>query len=576
MEISTGLINGMLLPSGADELPWLSELCGAQPGCDFTKGDGELPSCNFEGVLAEAFRHNIGTLPGPTGQDAADYFDQSREEPITFFKDEMKEKQEHHAPSVASSVVCVPAGYTHSILEGSTSDSPVKESDDAAVFNQNTDSRTGDLKNEHIFTQRPGKLASGGRPADMPSVNADAMREEQKGWQLFNNRPGESAAEKGTEARMRAAAADEDTQPEFVKEPLHRSDFVKTGDTRRSGHEGRLGIDTTSESLFFTQKATESDVMEKTASLQKENQGAPAQKIPSDEISKRSTSSVEETGKRPFGSVHERQTAQEGRAVHSFRIHDLPASPEAHPMHFHAGREEESDTEKIKYGSAKAEAMHQTEKKAVFEISDPQRQYAHDKPGGEVALPGNKGKTSVADKAPLQERTDTQQTNVTATIAPTQKILQENISPAQLIERIAARFIEVAGNESGRVKITLAPPSLGNLEMDVMVQNGTVRVLLIAENKEVHQTLAANMESLRGSLQNQGLVIERCEVMMQDRHEQHAQGFSQQQAFYHEHSGAQHGGVKSASGNGAAQDSSFIVRNKNMPIPDAGKISLFV
>ena len=109
-----------------------------------------------------------------------------------------------------------------------------------------------------------------------------------------------------------------------------------------------------------------------------------------------------------------------------------------------------------------------------------------------------------------------------------------------------------------------------------MVHNGSVRVLLIAENKEVHQTLAANMESLRGSLQNHGLVIERCEVMMQDRHEQHAQGFSQQQAFYHEHSGAQHRGVKSASGNGAGQDSSFIVRNRNMPVPDAGKISLFV
>lgn len=575
MEISTGLINGMLLPSGADEMPWLSELCGAQPGCDFTKGDGDLPACKFEGVLAEAFRHNIDTLPGPTGQDAADDFVQSKEEPIAFLKDEMKEKQEHQAPSVVSSVVCVPAGYIHRILEGSASDSPAKESDDAAVFNQNTDSRTGALKNEHIFTQGPGKFASGGRPADMPAVNAGAAREEQKGWQLFNNRPGESAAEKDAEMRIRAAAADEDTQPELVKEPLHRSDFVKTGDTRQNGHEGRLGIDTSSGSLSFTQKAPESDVMEKIASLQKENQGAPAQKTPADKISKSSTT-VEETGKRAFGSVHERQTAQEGRAVHTFRVHDLPASPEAHPMHFHAGREEENDTEKIKYGSAKAEAMHQTEKKAVFEISDPQRQYAHDKPGGETALPGNKGKTSVADKAPLQERTDAQQTNVTATIAPTQKTLQENISPAQLIERIAARFIEVAGNESGRVKITLAPPSLGNLEMDVMVQNGTVRVLLIAENKEVHQTLAANMESLRGSLQNQGLVIERCEVMMQDRHEQHAQGFSQQQAFHHEQSGAQHGGANSAPGKGAGQDSSFIVRNRNMPVPDAGKISLFV
>lgn len=120
-----------------------------------------------------------------------------------------------------------------------------------------------------------------------------------------------------------------------------------------------------------------------------------------------------------------------------------------------------------------------------------------------------------------------------------EKTATSDISPAQIINRVAAAFNESLASEGGRIKITLAPPSLGTLEMDVMVRNGAVKVMLTADNQDVQKILSGNLDSLKGSLQSQGLTIERCDVMMQDRREQYQQGFNQQ-AFHQEQSTKQH------------------------------------
>ncbi|MEN6469833.1 MAG: flagellar hook-length control protein FliK [Smithella sp.] len=114
-----------------------------------------------------------------------------------------------------------------------------------------------------------------------------------------------------------------------------------------------------------------------------------------------------------------------------------------------------------------------------------------------------------------------------------------DVAPAQIINRVAAAFNETMANDGGRIKITLAPPSLGTLEMDVMVRNGTVKVMLTADNQDVQKMLSGNLDTLKASLQSQGLTIERCDVMMQDRREQYSQGFHQQ-AFNQEQSAGQH------------------------------------
>lgn len=109
-----------------------------------------------------------------------------------------------------------------------------------------------------------------------------------------------------------------------------------------------------------------------------------------------------------------------------------------------------------------------------------------------------------------------------------------DVTASSIINRVAAEFRENLMNEGGRVRITLTPPSLGTLQMDVSVQNGKVRVMLLAENKDIQRMLSGNLDALKGSLQSQGMTIERCDVMMQDRREEYSQGFNGQHTFQHD------------------------------------------
>jgi flagellar hook-length control protein FliK len=104
-------------------------------------------------------------------------------------------------------------------------------------------------------------------------------------------------------------------------------------------------------------------------------------------------------------------------------------------------------------------------------------------------------------------------------------------SLGQIINRVVSGIKENASADGSRVKITLSPPSLGTLEMDVTVRNNKVEVIIVANNKDVQQTLNTNLDHLKGSLQNQGLTIDRCDVLMQSNREGYPQNFSQQ-AFY--------------------------------------------
>jgi len=78
---------------------------------------------------------------------------------------------------------------------------------------------------------------------------------------------------------------------------------------------------------------------------------------------------------------------------------------------------------------------------------------------------------------------------------------------------------------SGRIVITLEPPNLGTLNMDVRVQHDTVRMLLIADNHEVKQVLHSNLDQLKTALQGQGLNIDRFDVLVQERNYDGNPGF---------------------------------------------------
>jgi len=155
----------------------------------------------------------------------------------------------------------------------------------------------------------------------------------------------------------------------------------------------------------------------------------------------------------------------------------------------------------------------------------------------------------------------------------------KDVSSGKIIDQVAGAIKETAANDGGRVKITLNPPSLGKLEMDVTVRNGKVEVVLVADNKDVQQALNANIEKLKDSLSNQGLTIDRCDVSLQDKKEEYQQNFNRQ-AYYQDGGSARDGDgrrgnseeeINSGAGPAAALRTEHILRTIN----DTDSISLF-
>jgi len=69
----------------------------------------------------------------------------------------------------------------------------------------------------------------------------------------------------------------------------------------------------------------------------------------------------------------------------------------------------------------------------------------------------------------------------------------------------------------GRILISLNPPSLGALEIDVRVKRDSVELFVTANNQDVQQTLCSHVEQLRKALFDQGLNMDRFQVVVGDR-----------------------------------------------------------
>ncbi len=86
---------------------------------------------------------------------------------------------------------------------------------------------------------------------------------------------------------------------------------------------------------------------------------------------------------------------------------------------------------------------------------------------------------------------------------------------------IIPQIVEGAGNVlrggSGRVVITLHPPQLGTLDMDIQVRENKVSLVMLADNHEVKQVLESSLAHLKNALGDQGLQVDRVDVLVQDR-----------------------------------------------------------
>jgi flagellar hook-length control protein FliK len=67
---------------------------------------------------------------------------------------------------------------------------------------------------------------------------------------------------------------------------------------------------------------------------------------------------------------------------------------------------------------------------------------------------------------------------------------------------------------AGKVQMTLQPPSLGKINMEVVVQNNRVELVLTANHADVQQILQANADQLKNALNNQGFQVDQMSVLL--------------------------------------------------------------
>lgn len=103
--------------------------------------------------------------------------------------------------------------------------------------------------------------------------------------------------------------------------------------------------------------------------------------------------------------------------------------------------------------------------------------------------------------------------------------------PQALISQVLEGASQILRDGSGRMVLTLQPPRLGTLDLDVVVQDNRVRMVILADNQEVKQMLQAGMDDLRSALQDRGFEIDRLEVLVQNRPDEDGQGFWREAGF---------------------------------------------
>lgn len=109
----------------------------------------------------------------------------------------------------------------------------------------------------------------------------------------------------------------------------------------------------------------------------------------------------------------------------------------------------------------------------------------------------------------LQARTESATGRVTESTGP--------LRPQVIMPQVLEGASHLLRSGSDRVTITLHPPQLGTIDMDIQVRDNKVSMLMLADNHEVKQVLESNLTQLRSALSDQGLQVDRVEVLVQDR-----------------------------------------------------------
>lgn len=150
-----------------------------------------------------------------------------------------------------------------------------------------------------------------------------------------------------------------------------------------------------------------------------------------------------------------------------------------------------------------------------------------------------------------------------------------NLKPQELIEQIVQNR-QVFERGQGRVRITLNPPSLGTLDMDVRVRNNKVEVMMMAENRDVKQILQTNLDELKTALRDQGLSVERFNIQWQNQNAgQGSFGFANDGSLWRDGRNGSRQGRQTGEGNNLTAEE-YPLRAVSTAGGGTGLISVFI
>ncbi|MCK9275552.1 MAG: flagellar hook-length control protein FliK [Syntrophales bacterium] len=144
-----------------------------------------------------------------------------------------------------------------------------------------------------------------------------------------------------------------------------------------------------------------------------------------------------------------------------------------------------------------------------------------------------------------------------------------------IIKQLLSAVSNAGQKKMSRVKIALDPPSLGSLDMDIIVRDKTVRVQFTVQSAEVSRFINFNLEQLKQSLAGQGLYVD--SITVNDGSQEaygHRSGPDSEGRFFHSEQRRQNqtGGNATAESDPPYTDQTAVCHYDDQP---QGQVSLF-